>query len=154
MKTMPASLKGLTLVLSATALFALGVSLSSAQARKPAQRKGDQRPQNAISTVPAKALARHDPLENDPDAAAAGEKLFEQHCAECHGSSAEGSRRGPSLLTETVHNAGAGALFWILTNGVIRHGMPDWSKLPEAERWQIVTFVRSFKAQVTSRTSP
>jgi hypothetical protein len=34
-------------------------------------------------------------------------------------------------------------LFWILTNGVVRQGMPVWSKLPEPQRWQIVTFVKS-----------
>ena len=33
-----------------------------------------------------------------PDAIAAGGNLYEQHCAECHGSKAEGRRkRGPSL---------------------------------------------------------
>jgi hypothetical protein len=25
----------------------------------------------------------------------------------------------------------------------VRRGMPDWSKLPELERWQIVTFLKA-----------
>jgi hypothetical protein len=29
--------------------------------------------------------------------------------------------------------------------GVIWRGMPDWSKLPEQQRWQIVTFLKLFK---------
>jgi len=38
-------------------------------------------------------------------------------------------------------------LFWILNNGVVRRGMPVWSKLREPERWQIVTFLQSLKLQ-------
>jgi hypothetical protein len=49
-------------------------------------------------------------------------------------------------MREEVQQATPGALFWILTNGVVRHGMPVWSKLPEAQRWQIVTFLMSFKS--------
>jgi hypothetical protein len=58
---------------------------------------------------------------------------------------AEGTKRAPSLLKEQVQQATPGALFWILTNGVVRHGMPVWSKLPEQQRWQIVTFLKSFR---------
>jgi hypothetical protein len=36
-----------------------------------------------------------------------------------------------------------GALFWLLTNGVVRRGMPVWSKLPEPQRWQLVSFIES-----------
>ena len=97
----------------------------------------------AIENVPAKAQAKQNPLQNDANAAAAGRKLFEEHCAQCHGMAVAGTRRGPSLLTPRVNQATPAALFWILSNGVIRHGMPDWSKLPEPERWQIVTFLKS-----------
>src|SRR5579863_5860932 len=54
------------------------------------------------------------------------------------GEAAEGSRKAPSLLADPVQQATPGTLFWILTNGVVRRGMPVWSKLPEPERWQIV----------------
>jgi mono/diheme cytochrome c family protein len=93
--------------------------------------------------VPETARSRMNPLVNDPDAPVAGRKLFEQHCAECHGHTAEGSRKAPSLRAEEVQQATPGTLFWILTNGVVRRGMPVWSKLPEPQRWQIVTFVKS-----------
>jgi mono/diheme cytochrome c family protein len=100
----------------------------------------------ALQRVPAKAQARPNPMDNDPNTVAAGHKLFEEHCAECHGTSAEGTGRGPSLLVEPVQKASPGAVFWILSNGVIRHGMPDWSKLPEPERWQIVAFLKSLNS--------
>jgi mono/diheme cytochrome c family protein len=105
----------------------------------------------ALSKVPEKARAKSNPLENDPGAVAAGEKLFQEHCAECHGTSADGGKKGVSLRSEEVKQATPGALFWILTNGVVRQGMPVWSKLPEPQRWQIVTFLRSLATPVASQ---
>jgi len=75
---------------------------------------------------------------------AAGAKLFGLHCAECHGEMAEGGKKAPSLLADEVQQASSGTLFWLLTNGVVRKGMPVWSKLPEAQRWQLVSFIKSF----------
>lgn len=96
-----------------------------------------------LEHVPEKARGERNPLAQDPSAVAAGGKLFGEHCVECHGERAHGTRRGPSLMEDRVRQATPGALFWILTNGIVRHGMPDWSKLPERERWQIVTFIKS-----------
>ena len=83
------------------------------------------------------------PWNHDPDAVAAGGKLFAQHCAECHGDMAEGGKKAPSLRADEVQHATPGALFWLLTNGVVRRGMPVWSKLPEPQRWQLVSFIKS-----------
>jgi len=99
----------------------------------------------ALAEAPEKARERKNPFEGNVQAVAAGGKLFEQHCADCHGRKAGGERKGPSLLREEVQQATPGTLFWILTNGVVRRGMPVWSKLPESERWQIVTFLQSLK---------
>ena len=96
-----------------------------------------------FAKVPERARARRNPLETDPAAIAAGRKLFAHHCAECHGETAEGGRKAPNLRSEEVQSATPGTLFWILTNGVVRRGMPVWSKLPEPQRWQIVTFIKS-----------
>lgn len=96
-----------------------------------------------LGKVPKKAMDRRNPLEGDPEAVAAGEKLFAMHCAECHGNTAEGGRKGPSLRTDEVQQATPGTLFWIVTNGVVRRGMPVWSKLPEPQRWQIVCYLKS-----------
>lgn len=96
-----------------------------------------------FAKVPEKARTRPNPLEGDPDSIPAGRKLFAQHCAECHGETAEGGRKAPNLRAEEVQSATPGTLFWILTNGVVRRGMPVWSKLPEPERWQIITYIKS-----------
>jgi hypothetical protein len=42
-----------------------------------------------------------------------------------------------------VRIATPGTIFWILTNGVVRRGMPVWSRLPEQQRWQIVSYLKS-----------
>ena len=96
-----------------------------------------------LQKAPEKAHNRANPLQNDPDAVAAGAILFQQHCAECHGNSAQGSRKAPSLLAPEVQNATPGTLFWLITNGVARKKMPVWSKLPEAQRWQLVRYIQS-----------
>jgi mono/diheme cytochrome c family protein len=98
-----------------------------------------------FAKVPEKARVRRNPLESDPDAVAGGGKLFERHCAECHGNTAEGGKKAPNLRAEEVRQATDGTIFWVLTNGVVRRGMPVWSKIPEPERWQIVTFIKSLK---------
>lgn len=98
-----------------------------------------------LAKAPAKARARKNPQQGNSDAVLVGKKLFAQHCAECHGPAAEGGKKAPSLQVDEVQQATPGALFWILTNGVVRRGMPVWSKLPEPQRWAIVTYVKTLK---------
>lgn len=103
-----------------------------------------------IGKAPERARVRRNPLEKDPEAVAAGRILFGQRCAECHGDSAEGGKKGPSLRAVEIQNAEPGAIFWILTNGVVRKGMPVWSKLPEPQRWQLVSFIKSLGTASTN----
>jgi mono/diheme cytochrome c family protein len=91
----------------------------------------------------AKYRAKANPLVKDKDAVPAGKVLFEEHCAECHGEDALGTKKAPGLRAQEVQSASPGAVFWILTNGVVRNGMPVWSKLPEPQRWQLVSYVQS-----------
>jgi hypothetical protein len=41
--------------------------------------------------------------------------------------------------------ASDGDLEWFLRQGDLRHGMPSWSGLPQAQRWQIIAYLRSLK---------
>ena len=125
-----------------TALFLI-TPVSSAQSDNASRAHDDKSVYAELKKAPAKAAAKPNPLESDPEAAAAGAKLFQLHCAECHGATADGGKKGPSLRSEDVQKASPGALFWLLTNGVVRRGMPVWSKLPEPQRWQLVSFIRS-----------
>lgn len=122
--------------------------LSATRARQPGTSAGPQESKgesvySEIGKAPEKARAKPNPLEKDPDAVRAGRILFEQRCAECHGDNATGGKKGPSLRAPEIQNAEPGAVFWILTNGVVRKGMPVWSKLPEPQRWQLVSYIKS-----------
>ncbi len=130
--------------------FGLSVRSASAQENNPPATNTQKWNYDEIKRAPDKARIRKNPLESDPGAANAGGKLFERDCAGCHGLKGEGGKRAPSLLRDEVQQATPGALFWVLTNGVVWHGMPVWSKLPEPQRWQIVTFLKSFRASTGS----
>lgn len=98
-----------------------------------------------MMAVPEKARVHENPLASSPQAAPAGAKLFEQHCAQCHGRDATGRAGKPNLRSHRVRQATPGELEWLLTNGSLRNGMPSWSRLPEAQRWQIVTYLKSLQ---------
>jgi mono/diheme cytochrome c family protein len=97
--------------------------------------------------VPQKDRARANPFANDPDASAAGAKIFAEHCAQCHGEDANGRTQGkhfrPNLHATRVKQSTPGELFWLLTNGSQKNGMPSWSRLPDAQRWQLITYLKS-----------
>jgi mono/diheme cytochrome c family protein len=99
-----------------------------------------------LEKVPEKYKQTKNPLANDPDAVAAGRALFEEHCEECHGKEGLGGKKAPSLRAEEVQNVPPGTIFWILTNGIVRKKMPVWSKLPEPQRWQLVSYLKSLGA--------
>jgi mono/diheme cytochrome c family protein len=126
-------------------LLILNVVLALAQSENPATPREPAWDYSALVKVPAKAQARRNPLESDPEAVAAGKKLFAEHCSECHGKDAGGGRRGPNLRVVAARETTSRALLFVLTNGVIRRGMPGWSKLPEPQRWQLVSFLESLR---------
>src|SRR5579859_1503497 len=130
-------------MIAAAFLLGMTVALAVAQKEDPVSPKKDNSVYAELARAPQKAAARRNPLERDPEAVAAGAKLFDLHCAECHGEGAKGGRKGPSLVADEVRQATPGTLFWILTNGVVRRGMPVWSKLPEPQRWQVVSYLKS-----------
>ena len=99
-----------------------------------------------LAHVPDDARARANPLDTDPNAVKAGSKLYARHCADCHGAAGENGSKGPSLLVPEIQTASPGALFWVITHGNVRAGMPVWSKLPEPQRWQITTYLKSLGA--------
>lgn len=131
----------LTTLLICSSVF-LAARAQQPSAAPPQSHRGES-VYSEISKAPEKARVKRNPLEKDPDAVPAGRILFEQHCAECHGKNAEGGKKAPSLRASEIQTAEPGAIFWVLTNGVVRKGMPVWSKLPEPQRWQLVSFIKS-----------
>jgi mono/diheme cytochrome c family protein len=96
-----------------------------------------------LKRVPEKDRTRANPMASHADAVAGGSKLYQQNCSKCHGEDGQGVNGKPSLRSERVHNATPGELEWLLRNGSLKNGMPSWSSLPEPQRWQIVTYLRT-----------
>ncbi len=95
--------------------------------------------------VPEKERARENPYDSQANAVAAGAKLFRQNCSSCHGSEATGTDKRPNLHSDRIRNSTPGELEWLLKNGSMRNGMPSWSRLPEQQRWQIVSYLKSLQ---------
>ena len=94
---------------------------------------------------PAEAIAKKNPLTEQPQLVAAGRKLFTHHCVQCHGKSGEGLKKAADLQLPAVQRQSDGALFWKITNGNPDRGMPSFSRLPEPQRWQLVLHLRTLK---------
>lgn len=105
-----------------------------------------------LNKVPAKDRDKSNPYGDQPDAVAAGQRVFHDHCAHCHGEDAEGTKKRPSLRSERVQQqATEGDLHWLLVNGSMGSGMPTWSKLGDPQIWQVITYVRSLHVEQASR---
>jgi mono/diheme cytochrome c family protein len=95
-----------------------------------------------LRRVPAADRARVNPLTDQAAAAEAGAHLYANECSKCHGVSAEGKGSRPALVSDRVAHATDGELAWMLRNGNPWKGMPSWSVLPDAQRWQLVAYLR------------
>jgi glucose/arabinose dehydrogenase/mono/diheme cytochrome c family protein len=93
--------------------------------------------------APASARQMKNPYAGNAAAVTAGGELFAKRCASCHGKTGTGSGNVPSLVDDPTKSASAGEIFWFITTGSVDNGMPSWASLPEKDRWQIVTFVKS-----------
>jgi mono/diheme cytochrome c family protein len=91
--------------------------------------------------------ARVNPLIRDAqvkhDAVGAGAQAYRAECAKCHGEDGRGLHGRPAVISRRVSLASDGDLFWLMNNGVPWKGMPPWMMLPEKERWQLVSYLRS-----------
>ena len=108
-----------------------------------AQQPGNGPEHDARWSAPPTEAMRTNPLANRPDAAEGGKKIFAQRCSTCHGESGEGTPDAPSLTRTAVRRQSDGALFWKISSGNTRTGMPTFSFLPPLQRWQLVLYIRS-----------
>lgn len=96
--------------------------------------------------VPAKDHTRTNPLASRPDSVAAGAIVYRENCEQCHKAEAMGDgHKKPPLRSARIKSATDGDLEWFIRQGDIGHGMPSWSRLPEAQRWQLVAYLRSIQ---------
>jgi len=97
-----------------------------------------------LANVPQRDRERANPYHDQPDAIAAGRRIFLDHCAHCHGADAEGTKKRPSLKSTRVQQeATDGDLHWLLVNGNRGQGMPSWIKLGDPQIWQVICYIKS-----------
>jgi alcohol dehydrogenase (cytochrome c) len=90
-------------------------------------------------------LAQHtpendrNPLAGNPNAIAAGAKLYAQTCQTCHGS----GRAAVVVGRVLTHGAKDGEIFLNIRNGIRGTQMPAFSALTTEQAWQLVSFIRS-----------
>jgi glucose/arabinose dehydrogenase len=99
--------------------------------------------------APDSAKQLKNPLEGQQNADA-GKRLYAQRCARCHGRNAEGSGNIPALVDGVLESVSEGELFWFIANGEKKSGMPSFANLPERQRWQLVTYVKSLGLSQTA----
>ena len=93
--------------------------------------------------APASAKAMKNPYNGQATAIAAGKQLYARNCLSCHGKSAQGTGNVPSLIDGKLETTAPGEVFWFITKGDKDNGMPSWAQLPEKQRWQLVSYVKS-----------
>ncbi len=130
-----------TLVSSVLAVFATSVSFLSL----PAQTK-------SFHDAPASAAAMPNPYPG-LQSANAGQDVYRQKCAACHGSAGQGMGNIVALAHGPTQSAKPGEIFWYITRGNIANGMPAWNSLPAQLRWQIVTYLKILPTPDAARLS-
>ena len=97
-----------------------------------------------LRNVPVRDHEKASPYHDQPDAIAAGRRIFVDRCSHCHGENAEGTKKRPPLKSGRVQQqATEGDLHWLLVNGNMRKGMPSWARLPDQQLWQVITYLKS-----------
>lgn len=100
--------------------------------------------------APARLLAQHDqagepkpnPAIKNPEAIAAGARLYITSCGGCHGPDGIGGR-GPNLVRQLQsHSLKDDELFSVIRNGVAGTDMPP-TKMPDDETWQLTAYLRA-----------
>ncbi len=104
-----------------------------------------------LAPVPSEYSGKTNPL--GPDAASAGEVLFNTNCAACHGPQGHGDgpagatlSPAPKNLPELSKTATDDYLFWRISTGKEGTAMVGWKGiLTEEQVWQVISFIRTLK---------
>lgn len=102
------------------------------------------------------AATMKNPVASDAASLAAGKKLYDNNCAECHGEAGKGDGpRGPYSTptppdltdAQAKHGAADGQIFTVIQNGVKDTDMPAFAKdIPARQTWDVVNYVKSLAA--------
>ena len=95
----------------------------------------------------------NNPAIGDPQAIAAGEKLYARSCAGCHGPDGSGGR-GPNLVQRPMwHPLSDEKVFSTIREGLPGAGMPP-TNLSDDETWQLVAFIHALIGPAAENPAP
>ena len=133
--------------LALAALVALWMAMASTEARSLGE---------ATRHQPQDAAKLQNPVKPDATSIAAGKKLYDQLCVECHGEMGKGdgprapyTTPTPADLTdaEWTHGSTDGSIFVVIRDGVDGTDMvpfgPKGEKIADRQLWDVVNYVRS-----------
>ena len=91
------------------------------------------------------------PIPADPPSIEEGRKLYQRHCASCHGPSAKGDGSmalaggTPANLTDETwdHGSTDGEVFVVIRDGTSSDMEPYKDRLTDKQIWQLVHYIRS-----------
>ena len=146
-------------LVSSVVLVLLAASIG-ARAAQEHEHQGAQHPAGGAHHHPAAAKIKN-PVAADATSVAAGQKLYAQHCSECHGDSGkgdgmegEGLDPKPADLTDAQwkHGSTDGEIFVVIRDGVRGTGMKSFGKkLTAHEMWDLVNYLRSIGPKASAR---
>ncbi len=110
--------------------------------------------------APPEAAKRPNPVKADKASVARGKKLFQAHCASCHGSGGKGDgpagkalKPKPADLAAMAGQHPDGDFAWKIAEG--RGPMPAWKAvLNEKQIWDMVNYVQGLGGPKTKAKSP
>jgi len=103
------------------------------------------------------------PLKPTPDSIAAGKKIYDTQCANCHGETGKGDGKmaasittgpKPSDLSDATwkHGSTDGEIFTLIKDGSKGTGMRAFgSRLKPEDIWNVVNYVRTLGPKTTSK---
>src|SRR5215813_866462 len=103
------------------------------------------------SHAPASAKKLKNPVAATEENIAAGRALYTPHCATCHGEDGKAKTdmastmkvKPTDLTSHAMHGLTEGEVYWVITNGIKKGGMPLFkAKMNDRERWQTTLYVR------------
>jgi mono/diheme cytochrome c family protein len=110
---------------------------------------------NTNPSLPEEYAGRANPYNDEPEAIAEGEILYQANCSSCHGNTGEGDGPAsggleppPQSLAVKQSNLSDAYLFWRISEGGLMNPfnslMPGFKGLLSEEKiWQIISYIRT-----------
>lgn len=98
---------------------------------------------SAAEQAPSEHAPTGIPLGRDPQAIAAGDALFHERCAVCHGQRAQGGMAVNLTSSRSARRGDASRFFKVIRDGIPGTDMPPNGDFSNEQIWQVVSYLRA-----------